>query len=85
MAKAIHSGRAIAVSNGSSKDGRSTAAFILETSEIFEERGRIVGVNSIPGEKEDQSSDRSELDGVSGIIETGGIICDIPQTSHRCY
>jgi hypothetical protein len=75
MAQAIRNGTAIAVSDGSYKTGRGTAAFILETSANFTKKGRIVGVNSIPGEKEDQSSYRSEIGGVSGIVETAGIIC----------
>jgi NAD(P)-dependent dehydrogenase (short-subunit alcohol dehydrogenase family) len=75
MAKAIQNGTAIAVSDGSYKDGRGTAAFILEISDQFQTAGRIVGVNSIPGETEDQSSYRSELGGVSGIVETVGTLC----------
>jgi hypothetical protein len=75
MAQAIRQGTAIAVSDGSYKDGRGTAAFILETSENSTETGRIVGVNSIPGEKEDQTSYRSEIGGVSGIVETVAILC----------
>jgi hypothetical protein len=75
MAQAIKNGTAIAVSDGSYKDGRGTAAFILEISDNFDEKGRIVGVNSIPGEKEDQSSYRGEIGGVSGIVETVDITC----------
>jgi hypothetical protein len=76
IAKAISKGTAIAVSDGSYKDGRGTAGFILETSENFESKNRIVGVNSIPGEQEDQSSYRSEIGGVSGVVETVGILCN---------
>jgi hypothetical protein len=49
----------------------------LEISDTFEVRGRIVGVNSIPGEPEDHSSYRSELGGVSGVIETVNIVCEV--------
>jgi hypothetical protein len=77
MAQAIRNGTAIAVSDGSYKDGRGTSAFILEVSANFDPTGRIVGVNSMPGEKEDpQTSYRSELGGVSGVVETVGIRCD---------
>jgi hypothetical protein len=76
IAKAISKGTAITVSDGSYKDGRGTAAFILETSENFESKNRIVGVNAIPGEQEDQSSYRSEIGGVSGVVETVGILCN---------
>ena len=77
LATAIRNGTAIAVSDGSYKDGRGTAAFILEISDQFQAAGRIVGVNVIPGETEDQSSYRSELGGVSGIVETARILCNI--------
>jgi hypothetical protein len=76
MAQAIKSGNAITVTDGSYKNGRGTAAFILEISDNFEPIGCIVGVNSISGEKEDQSSYRSEIGGVSGVIETVGILCE---------
>jgi hypothetical protein len=75
MAQAISNCTAIAVSDGSYKDGRGTAAFILAISNNFDERGHIVGVNSIPGEKEDQTSYCSKISGVSGIVKTVGIIC----------
>jgi hypothetical protein len=76
MAHAIWHGTAIAVSDGSYKDGRGMAAFILETSNNFDLTGRIVGVNSIPGETVNHSSYRSKIGGVSGIVETVGILCD---------
>jgi hypothetical protein len=37
----------------------------------------MVGVNSIPGETDDQSSYRSKIGGVSGVIETVGILCSL--------
>lgn len=74
IAQAIRDGTAIAVSDGSYKNERGTAAFILEISDNFEETGRIVGVNSIPGEPEDHTSYRSELGGVSGVIDTVNIV-----------
>jgi hypothetical protein len=77
MATAIKNGSAIAVSDGSYKDGRGTAAFILEISGHYDRTSRIVGVNSIPGEQCDQSSYRSEIGGVSGIVETVGILCQL--------
>jgi hypothetical protein len=77
IAQAIKNGTAIAVSDGSYKDGKGTAAFILEISDNFNEKDRMVGVNSIPGETEDQSSYRSKIGGVSGIVETVGILCSL--------
>jgi hypothetical protein len=75
ISKAIKKGTAIAVSDGSYKDARGTAAFILERSDLKDKKGHIIGVNLIPGEPTDQSAYRSELGGVSGIIETVGILC----------
>jgi hypothetical protein len=77
ISKAIQRGTAIAVSDGSYKDDRGTAAFILERSDQFDLSGRIIGVNAIPGEAVYQSSYRSELGGVSGIIEIVGILCEL--------
>jgi hypothetical protein len=75
--QAICEGTAIAVSDGSYRNERGTAAFILEISDYFEEQECIVGVNSIPGEPEDHTSYRSELRGVSGVIETVNIVCKV--------
>jgi hypothetical protein len=75
MAKAIQNGAAIAVSDGSHKDGRCAPAFVLEMSDQFQTAGRIVGVNSTPGETEVQMSCGSELGGVSGIVENVGMLC----------
>jgi hypothetical protein len=81
MAKAIQNGTAIAVSDGSYKDGRGAAAFILETSNQFQTAGRIVGVNSTPGETEDQSSYRSKLEESQGSSKLWE--CCAPDTTSR--
>ena len=60
------------MSDGSFKDGRGTSAFVLEDER---QKGRVMGVNAVPGEFEDQSAYRSELAGVSGIIATIQCIC----------
>ena len=75
LAQALRKGTAIAVSDRSYKEGRGTAAFILKTSNNFEPIGQIVGVNIIPGETDNQSAYRSEIGGISGIVETIGILC----------
>jgi hypothetical protein len=56
IAQAIKNGTAIAVKDGSYKDARGMVAFILETLDNFNKKGRIVGVNLTPGETKDQSS-----------------------------
>jgi hypothetical protein len=80
MAQAAQKGAAIAVSNGSCKDGRGTAAFMLKTSEQLQEEGGIVGVNLTPGKKENQTSHRSKLGGASGIVEATGTICKLQRS-----
>jgi hypothetical protein len=63
IAKALIQGTAIAFSSGSFKDSQGTSAFIIEGDS---KKGRLVGVNVIPGEPSSQSACRSELGGVAG-------------------
>jgi hypothetical protein len=68
-------GTAIAVSDGSFKDGRGTAAFILEDLECPSEASREIGVNTVPGSVEDHSAYRSEISGVSGVVTIVNCAC----------
>ena len=72
ISQAINSGTAIAVSDGSFREGVGTSAFVLEGPNSH---GRIVTTNVVPGESEDQSAYRSELAGLYGIISTVEQIC----------
>jgi hypothetical protein len=75
LATSIRSGTAIAVSDGSFKDSRGTAAFVIEDRHMPTAASRAIGVNTVPGSWEDHSAYRSELSGVSGIIATVDCIC----------
>ena len=65
MASAIQDGTAIAVSDGSYKTEFGTSALALEGEDST---NRIVAVNVVPGDPTDQSSYRSELAGIFGIV-----------------
>jgi hypothetical protein len=67
LASALVRGKAIAVSDGSLKNSQRTAGFVIKGDNC---RGRLVGVNVIPGESEYQSSYWSEIGGVAGILES---------------
>ena len=58
------------VSDGSSKDGRSTSAFVVLPSKI------INGSNTVPGEPKDQHSYRGELAGILASICYTNKICE---------
>ena len=75
VAAAITAGTAYAVSDGSYKQNRGTSAFLLEGKDG--ETNRVVGVNQIPGEMEDQSAYRSELGGISGVVASVHCICKV--------
>ena len=75
LARSIVQGSAIAVSDGSFKDGRGTAGFILEDPDNPNDESRAIGVNTVPGSLEDHSAYRSEISGVSGIVSTTECIC----------
>jgi hypothetical protein len=72
LAEAIRRGRAIAVSDGSYKDDFGTAAYVLEGETAA---NRIVCALATPGIPEDQSSFRSELAGLYGIVMMVQAIC----------
>ena len=74
IAAAIIRGDARAVSDGSFKNEMGTSASIL-----FHTRStdpyRIISVNSVPGNRNEQSAYRSELAGVSGSLSTIAAVC----------
>ena len=73
ITEAIHQSQAIAVCDGSYKEGFGTAAYVLEGSTSH---NRLVAVNVVPGLTMDQSSYRSELAGLYGIIAMVQLICE---------
>jgi hypothetical protein len=75
IARALRKGRAVAVSDGSFKDEQGTAAFVLQNG--FQRRNRIEMSNVVPGSKLSQSSYRSELGGLFGIVCATANIVDL--------
>jgi hypothetical protein len=73
LAEAIRRGHAIAVCDGSYKDMYGTAAYVLEGVTSV---NRIVAVVVVPGMPEDQSSFRSELAGLYGVVAMVQLICE---------
>ncbi len=78
LAQALQDGTAIAVSDGSYKDNYGTAAWTLQGSD---EEGAIEGVNIAPGHPKDQSSYRSEIAGLYGIIAAIKCVCTYHQVT----
>ena len=72
IVEAIRQSQAIVVCDGSYKEGFGTAAYILEGSTSH---NRLVAVNVIPGLTMDQSSYRSELAGLYGVVAMVQLIC----------
>ena len=72
VAQAIRDGDAIAVSDGSYKQERGTAAFTIRgKTEIHP----VTGVNMVPGYYADHQSYRAELSGLYGVVCTVEDIC----------
>ena len=68
FARMIEARTASIVSDGSYKDGTSSSAFVILPNKLN------TGSNTVPGEKEDQNSYRSELAGIlSSIIYTNEV------------
>jgi ribonuclease HI len=76
LAAAILRGEAKAVSDGSFKNAQGTSASIL-FHESSKEPNRIVSVNSVPGNWNEQSAYRSELAGISGSLAITAAVCHI--------
>ena len=72
VAQAIRDGTAIAVSDGSLKDMFGTSSFTLQGRTDDQ---KITGRNAVPGEPLNQSSYRSELAGIAGVLVTLFILC----------
>jgi hypothetical protein len=75
VANAIRNGTAIAVSNGSFKESFGMAALIIEGDNKTK---HFIAINVTPGHPEDQSSLRSELSGLFGILigcQPGHLFC----------
>jgi hypothetical protein len=73
LAEAICKGTAIAVCDGSFKDELGMAAYVLEGETTA---NRIVVVLVTPGNAEDQSSYRSELSGIFGVVVMVHLVCE---------
>ena len=72
IAQALQNGTAIAVSDGSFKDGFGTSAIIIEGSDPGD---NIIAVNVVPGHSDTQSSYRSKLAGIFGQVLMINTIC----------
>jgi hypothetical protein len=74
VAPAIRDGTAIAISDGSFKDGFGTSALVIEASDSTD---NIIAVNVVPGNLADQGSYRSELAGIFGQITLVNTLCNV--------
>ena len=77
LAKAISEGTSIAVSDGSLKFEFGTSALTLQARNCKVENEKVRAVNVIPGRREDQSSYRSEIGGIFGIVVYVGLVCKV--------
>ena len=73
IANAIKQGSAIAVCDGSFKDAFGTVAYMIESDTSM---NRLVAVLVAPGEAKVQSSFRSELAGLYGVVVMVNTICE---------
>ena len=76
LAAAILQGKARAVSDGSFKNAMGTSSSILFHSRA-NDPNRIISVNAVPGNANEQSAYRSELAGVSGSLAITAAVCRI--------
>jgi hypothetical protein len=72
LAQALANGKAIAVCDGSYKQGRGASAWVIEGESS---EGRIKGFNWVPGSTVNQSSYRSELAGLLGVVSFTVELC----------
>ena len=79
MARAIHAGKAVALSDGSFKDQFRTSAIIIEAEDSTH---NIIAINIIPGNAEDQGSFQSELAGLFRLIVLVHVICAVHHITH---
>jgi hypothetical protein len=84
VAQAIRDGTAIAISDGSFKEGFGTSALVIEASDSTD---NIIAVNVVPRNLDDQGSYHIELAGIFGQITLVNALCnvhDITQGSIEC-
>jgi hypothetical protein len=74
-AEMIRQGQAIAVSDGSFKDGWGTSALCI-TGRQAECKYRLWGKNVVPGWESDQEAYRSEAAGLYGIVSLLEVLCE---------
>jgi hypothetical protein len=79
VAQAIRDGVAIAVSDGSFKDGFGTSALVIEASDSTD---NIIAVNIVPGNPDAQNLYRSELAGIFGQLTLVNVICKVHNITH---
>ena len=70
-----------AVSDGSFKNGRGTASWIVQAADS---EGEVCGVCLTPSQESDQSSYHSELAGLFGLVTIIMVICDFHQVHKGC-
>mgnify|MGYP003519673277 CR=1 FL=1 len=78
IAQAIRDGTAIAISDGSFKDGFGTSALKIEAADSTD---NIIAVNVVPGNTADQGAYRSELAGIFGQVVLVNTICKVHNIS----
>jgi len=71
----IRQGTAIAVTDGSFKDGLGTAAYSIQPQLDSSVSAAYILVNCTPGQPEDVDAYRSELGGIYGVIKTTNALC----------
>ena len=74
IAAALQDGSAIAVSDGSYKEGRAAASWVLEGRDSV---GRIEGPCLVPGTATDKDSYRAELSGIYAVAVIVALICEL--------
>jgi hypothetical protein len=75
VAQSIRDGTAVAISDGSYKDNFGTTALTIEP-DIPTLNNCVLATNAVPEQPEHQSSYRSELSGLWGIVTMIQCLCD---------
>jgi hypothetical protein len=75
LTSALRSGTLVAVTDGSCKDNRGTAAYSIRTS-LQDATGDLICVNETPGLPAIMDSYRAELAGIYGILRTVNMLAD---------
>ena len=82
LLEGIRTGTAIAVTDGSFKEGMGTAAYTLSPTLLSPSDASYTLVNCTPGCAEDVDAYRAELGGIYGILETANCLCLANQVFH---